>query len=426
MMKQYQNAENRIDRTMIIDGNITFKGATVVEGSVRGDIQGGKIIITETGRVEGDMIMEEVVCQGKMTGTISTKSFIVGPNAKVKGDVTCSELGIEPGAVVNCLIKREGSPVREKGIDKVVSLKEEGNKIEERTIVEKEGRKSDEPVSTPSIEPIEPEGMIVIEPTPVSHPVSMEAVTMNGFFTGGGRKKIVRTIIEEVQASKEIIKVIGDMGSGKTTVCQKVCEILRQSFTVVYLDDVIGSMKNLFFKIAKELDVQIDENSSQNDILERLEESIQRSGGVFGSVVIVLDNCQEMYPATLEGVIKNLSRCFSDDRALMQIVLFGDSFLDQNLDPKAIDYFMNNPACAFELKHLSENETNAYIDFKIEEIQKCMNSDRPADFPDDARGRVYTYSQGLIGKIDRIVEEAMELAGKKKSRSVAAKFVKNI
>jgi len=422
MTGQYQKAENRIDRTMNIDGDISFRGTAIVEGGIKGNVTGEMIVVTETGEIIGDLTVEKVVCRGRIAGAITARSVSFGNVAQVTGQLDISVLEVESGAVIDCRIKNGSrQPVKKKMKPSVVRTDDVVKKVQQ-----KEVKKVEDDVEKKVQEKVKQSADTVLQTPPVNPPVSMATVAMSGFFPEGERENISQSIIEAIKSSKEMVKVVGDLGSGKTTICQKVCDGLSGSFKIVRLENVVGSIKEIFQRIAEALNVRIDENSSQTDILEKLKKTLEAENQLSGSVALVLDNSHEMYPATLEGVIKNLSRAYSTNGKIMQIVLFGDEHLDRHLDPKAVDYFKGHPECAFELRPLSKEETRKYIDFKLGEIQRCMNSNQRVNFPDDSAARVYTFSQGVIGKIERIVEEAIELAGKKKSDKIAPKFVKNI
>lgn len=422
MKKQYQDIENRIDRTMKIVGDISFRGTIIVDGGITGNITGETIIVTETGEIIGDLVMEKVVCSGRITGTITAQRLSVGNAAQIKGKLTCGTLEIESGARINCEVMSNGHQPGKKKVDQFVARTADGiQEVKKRDIKQVEDTMEDEVCGEEK-----PATEEVAQSLPINPPVLMEQIEMSGFFPDGEREKITGSIIEAIKSSKEMVKIVGDLGSGKTTICQRVCDGLSGSFKVIRLDNVIGSSKELFSRIAEALNIQIDEDSSQMDILEKLKGNLAEKKQTSVSVVLVLDNSHEIYPATLEGVIKNLSYAYSSHGGMLQIVLFGDEHLDKHLAPKAIGYFNDHPECALELRPLFKDETRNYIGFKLGMMQRCMNSDQPVDFPDDSAAKVHTFSQGSIGKINRIVEEALELAGKKKSDKIVPKFVKNI
>jgi len=424
MTRQGRTSENRIDRTMRINGEISFTGKTIVEGVINGDVKGDKIVITESGEIVGDLIMDEVICLGRITGTVNAKSLSIGEAAQVKAKLDISLLEIESGAILDCEVNNSSRQTQKTRVAQpavpVAGMEKNIRSREEKTVAEKKEKKS----STTISQPTKPVSQTLVDITPAS--LSIDPIKTNEFFPAGEREKTINSIIEAVKSSKKMIMVTGDPGSGKTTICQRICKGLSLSYDVVMLEDVVGSTRDLLVRIAKVLHVHIDKDSSQIDILDRLKQYLAKKNNTQKTVVLVLDNSHEIYPATLEGVIKKLGCVYSASGERLQIVLLGDESLKGNLDPKAAGYMQEHPDCFFELRPLSQSETRNYIKFRLGEIQRCTNSEQSINFPDNSAARVFTFSQGVIGKIDRIVENAVELAGKMKKDKVLVKFVKNI
>jgi len=483
-MTKQQKAENRIDQTMRIDGDISFSKVTVVEGTINGNVTGETLVVAESGEITGNLNLEKLICQGRVNGEVTARAVTVGATASIQGPLCIESLQIDNGAKIDCQVGRPGNRLEKKKIDPILSraagkgeekarkkvprkpVKKVKPPVKEKPVKKKipqpaqpvkesnkeaakavqteqklDERKIPQPVRTEQrvvekeiSQPVQPEEKLV-ERTgrkqeeevenegmalPVNQPIPMEAVVSSSFFAGGNRKKIAHSIVNAINASKEMIKVVGALGSGKTTLCQYVCEELGYTMRIVRLDNVVGSTKAVFQRIAEELGVPIDNKLGQVEILTALKKEIT------DPVVLVLDNCHELYPATLEGIIKSLSQAYVSNGNLIQIILFGDELLDRNLDPKAVAYFVASSECSFEIQPLSMTEVKEYVAFKLGLIQKCTNSDVPVDFPDESVAKVCTLSQGVIGRIDRIVEGAIEMAGKKRKNTVIPKFIKNM
>ena len=325
MKMQYQNGDNRFDRTMCVEGDVSFKGTTIVDGTVKGNITGDTLIVTEPGEITGDLKMEKVVCSGKITGTITAKSVSVTETGRIKGRLACATLEIEQGAQVNCDVISENQPPEKKQAE-----------IAGETTVYK----------TVQITKNETEE---VKSLPSKEPASSEKKRSGHVVTGDERQEIVRSIIESLEGQKGMIKVVGGLKSGKTTICDTICLELADRFEVVRLDNVVGSVKDIFMQIAKSFKVEVDGRSSQKVIFEKLQQNLQQRQLKRRSVLIVMDDIQNMYPATLEGVLKILGPGNVTDGELFQIVMLGDEYLDKNLDPQSTGFFQKNGNCTFVL-----------------------------------------------------------------------------
>jgi len=99
----------------LFEGNLTIpEGLTRIDGEVIGNIKGnGSLIIGERGSVKGDLSVENVVVYGKVHGNIRARSLEIRASGRVDGDVQVQELVVEKGAMYNgkCSMGMEGSEV---------------------------------------------------------------------------------------------------------------------------------------------------------------------------------------------------------------------------------------------------------------------------------------------------------------------------
>ena len=97
----------------VFEGNLTLpEGLTRIDGEVIGNIKGnGGLIVGEKGYVKGDLNVENVVVYGKVHGNIRARSLEIRASGRVDGDVQVQELMIEKGAIYNgkCSMGVEGS-----------------------------------------------------------------------------------------------------------------------------------------------------------------------------------------------------------------------------------------------------------------------------------------------------------------------------
>ena len=97
----------------LFEGNLTLpEGLTRIDGEVVGSIKGnGGLIIGENGFVRGDLNVENVVVYGKVCGNIKARSLEIRASGRVEGDIHVQELIVERGAIYNgkCSMGVEGS-----------------------------------------------------------------------------------------------------------------------------------------------------------------------------------------------------------------------------------------------------------------------------------------------------------------------------
>lgn len=108
---------NHIAKGTSINGDIDTNGDIRIDGELVGSIKSsGKVVIGETGRIEGEINCQNANLSGKVKGKVSVKELLsMTASASVNGDILTGKLAIEPGATfsgscsMGAVIKEMGS-----------------------------------------------------------------------------------------------------------------------------------------------------------------------------------------------------------------------------------------------------------------------------------------------------------------------------
>jgi cytoskeletal protein CcmA (bactofilin family) len=99
-----------IGQSTTVHGRVVAETGLRIDGTVIGDIEahdngGISIALGRTGRVQGDIHASRVLIAGQVDGNISASERVeLHAGAKVHGDVTYGQLGIEEGAMISGLM----------------------------------------------------------------------------------------------------------------------------------------------------------------------------------------------------------------------------------------------------------------------------------------------------------------------------------
>jgi cytoskeletal protein CcmA (bactofilin family) len=94
-----------IDKSMIITGGITFKGKARIDGVINGNIEGEHLVLSETGKINGDIVVASFNCYGIIDGNIKTGMLTARKNCSIKGKLEAGSLTVESGAAIQGEIK---------------------------------------------------------------------------------------------------------------------------------------------------------------------------------------------------------------------------------------------------------------------------------------------------------------------------------
>ena len=91
-----------IDAHTVIDGTVSFEGTLIVRGTVKGFLAGTEVVISQEGAVYADTRVVHLAVNGTFNGNLwASGELNVLANGKCFGRVTCKNLVVEAGGVLN-------------------------------------------------------------------------------------------------------------------------------------------------------------------------------------------------------------------------------------------------------------------------------------------------------------------------------------
>ena len=113
---QAQPARNlsTLSADLKFDGNVSGSGDLQVDGQIKGDVKVGRLIVGETGAIEGGVSADYVEVRGRIVGAVSGKQVKLISTAYVDGDITAEQLSIDIGAYFQgrCIQGSRGAPAQ--------------------------------------------------------------------------------------------------------------------------------------------------------------------------------------------------------------------------------------------------------------------------------------------------------------------------
>ena len=222
------------------------------------------------------------------------------------------------------------------------------------------------------------------------------------FYTGGHRGDILGALIYAVHRGEGIIKVVGEVGSGKTMLCRMLQLELPDNVEIIYVANPSVSAEDILFVIADELKFSIARNASKHELVSRLQHYLLQKHGEGKQVVLFIEEAQGMPLETLEE-IRLLSNLETDRHKLLQIILFGQPELDHNLAKKSIRQLRERITHDFQLAPLDADEVYQYLDFRMREV----GYSGPALVSKKLANKMASYSEGLLRRINILADKML-------------------
>jgi MSHA biogenesis protein MshM len=150
------------------------------------------------------------------------------------------------------------------------------------------------------------------------------------FFGGGNRGAILEALIYAISYGEGIIKVTGEVGSGKTMLCNTLLTRIPDKIETVYLANPSVSPGEILHAIAFELHLPVAPDAPRLVVMHALQDYLIQRHAEGKRVVVIVEESQGMPIPTLEE-IRLLSNLDTKDDKLLQMALFGQPELDDNL-----------------------------------------------------------------------------------------------
>ncbi|MBU2863494.1 AAA family ATPase [Reinekea marina] len=219
-------------------------------------------------------------------------------------------------------------------------------------------------------------------------------------------------LMAHVLASGEgFLKVIGDVGTGKTILCRKLLRFLdaqassNHRFHTVYIPNPMLSPVGLYRAVGQELGLDASEKRNDDALLQHINERVLSLATENKSVVIVVDESQSLPPATLEA-LRLISNLETEERKLVQIILFGQTELDDLLNQDRFRQLKQRISFGHYLTPLDAKETRQYIQFRL---QQCGYNGHEL-FSDAAIKKLHKVAQGIPRMINVLAHKSMMAA----------------
>jgi type II secretory pathway predicted ATPase ExeA len=238
------------------------------------------------------------------------------------------------------------------------------------------------------------------------------------FFDGANRGATLEALVYAITHDEGIVKVSGEVGSGKTMLCRVLMERLPKNVEIIYLSNPSLSRDEILLAIADELKVNVSANRTAV-VLRALQEHLITEYAEGHQVVVLIDEAHAMPRETLEE-IRLLSNLESSRHKLLQIVLFGQPELDDNLNIPQMRQLKERITHNFRLQPLIRDDIAQYLIFRM----RAAGYRGPDIFSQGAIRAIAKASLGLTRRVNILADKSLLAAFSQNTHQITAKHVK--
>jgi len=204
------------------------------------------------------------------------------------------------------------------------------------------------------------------------HPFTLTPNT-NQYFPIDKHVEIIQSIQFGIARNTGILKVVGDVGTGKTMLCRLLLrKLVGSNDAVAYLNAPQVDPESLVTLVCAEFGL---ETGSKPQMLQALNTFLLEQHALGRNAVLIVDEAQALGPAGLEAV-RLLSNLETERNKLLQIVMFGQSELDELLQRSDLRQINQRIGFSFTTGPLTIAEAVHYINHRVK-MSRVDNVDFP-------------------------------------------------
>jgi len=210
---------------------------------------------------------------------------------------------------------------------------------------------------------------------------------------------------------KGFITLIGEAGTGKTTLLKKLLDDLDQTTRTVFVFNTNVTFDEILEYIFGEFDLPVH-NGKRLYMLQRLNTFLLDELGKGRNVALLIDEAQDLDYSVLED-LRLLSNLETAKEKILQIVLSGQPELGQKLGNPGLRQLRQRVAVSCRLLPLGREELTEYMQSRL----TAAGAADPKLFTRDAEERVFEISTGIPRLVNIVCDNALVIGyalGKKR------------
>ncbi len=239
-------------------------------------------------------------------------------------------------------------------------------------------------------------------------------------FLSDAHREALASVIYGVEERKGFVLILGEVGTGKTTLVRHVLGRLDDGVRVVYIFNTILDPEELLQLVLRDLEVPAPPRR-RIEMLEALNDYLIRAAEAGHCVVLIIDEAQSLPPEVLEE-LRMLSNLETARSKLLQVVLIGQPELAGKLARPGLRQLRQRIGLIAELRPLTYRETARYIDHRLAVAGYASD----ALFTRLAVWKIYRASRGIPRLVNVVCDKALVLGYAADARRIGWSIVSQV
>ncbi len=226
-----------------------------------------------------------------------------------------------------------------------------------------------------------------------------------------------------IQTRKGIVTLTGEVGTGKTTLVNRVLDCLHQGATkTAFLFNSRMNSTQLFDFVLAEFEIACESRAKSQQLM-NLNQWLLDRYRAGETAVLIIDEAQNLTFPVLEE-IRLLTNLETSTEKLLQIVLSGQPELEEKLNLPQLRQLRQRIMLRCKTSPLTKEQTNAYILERLK-IAGAATNGQPI-FSALAIETVHLYSLGIPRVVNLLCEHALINAYVEQQRPIQPKIIEDV
>lgn len=196
--------------------------------------------------------------------------------------------------------------------------------------------------------------------------------------------------------------IIGEVGTGKTTLCRAFIENLDDHREVAYIFNPKLTAVELLKAVCDEFGIHVPKGYTTKDLNDVLNHFLLEKRAEGKQVMLIIDEAQKLSRKVLDQ-LRLLSNLETNTEKLLQIVLVGQPELDDLLKSYELRQLNQRITLSCHLTPLTSQETTQYIQYRIHIAARNQG----VEFTKSAFRKIFDYSGGIPRLIHIVCDRSL-------------------
>ena len=220
------------------------------------------------------------------------------------------------------------------------------------------------------------------------------------------------SILIELRLRRGLAVILGDIGTGKTTLSRKLLQELRDRGNIIFhmiLNPDFETEEQFLTSLLRNFNIDFPSSSDASldkvkilDLRDAIERFLIQKNEERQTIILIIDEAQKLNLVTLE-VLRVLLNFETNEYKLIQLVLLGQLELYSKI--VSIPNFIDRVSFKYTLNPLDIEETKELISFRI---RQAGYEGHMQLFDNEAMSDIYNYARGYPRHITMLCHKALK------------------